>query len=777
MGVFGNTSLLGSANRLLGHLWDANTIGLWRFNELSSSDPALDEGGLYSMPVVNGPIILSPAGSIGGAREFTTESQRFTRTDNNPGILSQITAGDYSIEAWVRIDAKATDFRWFFTAGNGSLWGAFFGISPESHHPGSPATPGNYLTFGWNTNGPPSTLLIFCTSTVIVPMNQWVHVAAVRSGNTATLYLNGAATDAAFVNNFWGYNETYPRAAPSGPIPILTGADWFGFDPPSSPYCTFDDVRLSNIARTGAEVLASYNRGSHRSFAASVDSLRTGLVAYWTMDGDSNDSLGSYSGTDTAMSYSGAKINSGGVGNGTTSKIETVNIAELNGGGPRSISMWVKLGASTSGKAFFRMGTDANARTFGIFTNIRGVGTSEVYVSFYSCDIYSADSLLDSSFFHHVVVVHDGGTVTTSSCRIYVDGNLKSTTFVGSVTGPPATSSAVGRMFNDPTRFFDGTLDEVGLWNRGLTPNEIATVYAGGAGVRPPSLAPSNYPGKVKKQLPLGTTGPHGLAFDGTNMWSINYNGGGAGTADKINPTGESISATVSTSNGPVAIAYGGGYVWTSDNAGARISRIHVSTNAVTTIDPGKTNPYAIQYGDGYLWVGFQATDRLVSIDPSTLLVVTDVAAALSPANIRLTGGNVGWLSSGAEAKLQKFNTTTGVISNTYTLPSTNNYGMAWDGTNLWVSGASGKLSKVNVSDGSMVTYTLFGAGWLYDTYFDGASLWVCDVTNYFVHRLDLSGNILQTLCASKTPLSTWSDGTYVWVDSYDDNLVTKMYK
>ena len=59
--------------------------------------------------------------------------------------------------------------------------------------------------------------------------------------------------------------------------------------------------------------------------------LRDNIVAYYKLDGNSNDSVGTNNGTDTAITYSVAngKINQGAGYNGSTSKITISNTSVL----------------------------------------------------------------------------------------------------------------------------------------------------------------------------------------------------------------------------------------------------------------------------------------------------------------------------------------------------------------------------------------------------------------------------------------------------------------
>ena len=93
---------------------------------------------------------------------------------------------------------------------------------------------------------------------------------------------------------------------------------------------------------------------------------------------------------------------------------------------------------------------------------------------------------------------------TTSGMNVYVNGVLDNGTETGSSGGlelSPAVAvdglnigadQNVGPGDSTPSRFFDGQIDEVAIWDRVLTTDEIAALYNGGAGTaipEPGSLA------------------------------------------------------------------------------------------------------------------------------------------------------------------------------------------------------------------------------------------------------------------------------------------------
>lgn len=82
---------------------------------------------------------------------------------------------------------------------------------------------------------------------------------------------------------------------------------------------------------------------------------------------------------------------------------------------------------------------------------------------------------LDTSF-HLLTGTYDSAT---STYKIYVDGVLENTSVLaGMETYPTSTMyNLIGAVDSGTWQFFYGTMDEIGIWNRALTPCEVAGLY------------------------------------------------------------------------------------------------------------------------------------------------------------------------------------------------------------------------------------------------------------------------------------------------------------
>jgi hypothetical protein len=112
-------------------------------------------------------------------------------------------------------------------------------------------------------------------SVATIPLRQWTNVAVVADATTLTFYINGA------VDNKYT-DLTGPLTTDSRPLRIGSDPDYS-----ARPWAAIDEVRIWNIARSEAEIMAAMN--------TPIVPL-PGLVAAYHLDGDANDATGAHNG-------------------------------------------------------------------------------------------------------------------------------------------------------------------------------------------------------------------------------------------------------------------------------------------------------------------------------------------------------------------------------------------------------------------------------------------------------------------------------------------------
>lgn len=212
--------------------------------------------------------------------------------------------------------------------------------------------------------------------------------------------------------------------------------------------------------------------------------LTTNLVSYWKLDGDSTDSVGTNTGTDTAISYSSGngKINQGAGFNGTSSTIvgSAVNLTTS-----LTISCWVKTTQTpaVTNPLLFGFYTTGNVVVGLFLRNTNALARLLVEDSAATLAGINSGAAINDGNWHFLV-----GTLTSgapSTIELWIDGVSQGTTtatFGGNFNGPTA------RMGQQATGliFYSGAVDECAQWSRAITSTEIAQLYNSGSGLQYP---------------------------------------------------------------------------------------------------------------------------------------------------------------------------------------------------------------------------------------------------------------------------------------------------
>ena len=203
--------------------------------------------------------------------------------------------------------------------------------------------------------------------------------------------------------------------------------------------------------------------------------LTDNLVAYYKLDGNANDSHGTYNGT-----VSGAATTS-------TGKINTAYTFDgddyISIGRPVtnnfSISLWVKITefpSTTTPRQICTLGGDSATPS----------PTNYFYVTTTQDDIINAGNhasgivtdTLSTGVWYHIVYMS-----STSSSELYINGVSQ-----GTGSGQSEYSSgycAIGNLRSQDD-CVNGIIDEVGIWSRALTASEVEELYNSGAGLSYP---------------------------------------------------------------------------------------------------------------------------------------------------------------------------------------------------------------------------------------------------------------------------------------------------
>lgn len=365
-------------------------------------------------------------------------------------------------------------------------------------------------------------------------INKWYYFVGTYDGSNIKFYLDGVEKISEIANGSLLSN--------SSPLTIgsaLNGSYFDGF---------IDEVKIYNYARTPAQIKADYNSGTSKGAAFSISGnvspdtpgdikLSDGLAGYWKMDegswGAVTDSSGN--GNDgTAQGDAVPGVGKFGNGGSFDGDGDYITVANVFGGSaatvPFTASAWIYPTVVSGWNTVMGEGCTgfdlavANSRLY--FGRNCGGGV------FYN----TGASSISVDQWYHVVAVYDGTNIDA-----YIDG-IK---YSGGAVNYTHTQLNIGSYHDNGAEFFDGTIDEVRIYNRALSSREVNTLYEWAPGPvghwKMDEASWSGISGEVKDSSGYGNNGTRG--GDATTLIPGKY--GRAGTFDGAGDYIEGVSSNI----------------------------------------------------------------------------------------------------------------------------------------------------------------------------------------------------------------------------------------
>ncbi len=208
------------------------------------------------------------------------------------------------------------------------------------------------------------------------------------------------------------------------------------------------------------------------SFTSAFDFKDGTIVSYYKLD---NDNLNDYFNLNN-LANTGTTNVSGLIGSARNVEnnqymSKTTPSGLVTGAGDRTACMWIYPTNLTDARVFFGYGGAGESKDFILLT----LSDSKVRFTFSGTDIDSTTTLSTETWYY-ICGVQDSGTQ-----RLYINAEANGTATVTLDT--EVSTLFIGTSNTDQSLEFRGRIDEVGYWNRTLTPSEISELYNSGTGL------------------------------------------------------------------------------------------------------------------------------------------------------------------------------------------------------------------------------------------------------------------------------------------------------
>jgi len=214
--------------------------------------------------------------------------------------------------------------------------------------------------------------------------------------------------------------------------------------------------------------------------------LWNGMLAYYTGDNTADDAKGTAHGTLTnGATYGTGKINGGFSFDGINDTVTLSNtVTKFSSSTPFTYNVWVK---AVSRTGFIYM--DANATTAG--TAIGFLGGALAFAIGDVAQWFGTSVVIPLNTWTMVTITYNGIVNQSNNLLFYTNGTLAQGLKMDVSFSLPNASSNKQIGSGGWRIYFNGNIDELGIWGRELTTAEVTELYNAGAGKQYVSPTPT----------------------------------------------------------------------------------------------------------------------------------------------------------------------------------------------------------------------------------------------------------------------------------------------
>jgi hypothetical protein len=202
-----------------------------------------------------------------------------------------------------------------------------------------------------------------------------------------------------------------------------------------------------------------------------VDPGATNLVSHYAFEGDTSDSTGAHPGTPVGSpDFVAGKVGKAVTLNGTGDYIELTGYTGILGASAITATAWVNTVSTTTG-AILGWGPNVAGQRFGFRIN-----DGRLRFEHHGGNVQGDTSVNDGAWHHVAVTIQENATISHPEVILWLDGrdDTRPTTDPDAFNITAASDARIGSRPAADDRFFMGEIDELYIYDRALTPGEIA---------------------------------------------------------------------------------------------------------------------------------------------------------------------------------------------------------------------------------------------------------------------------------------------------------------
>ena len=195
-----------------------------------------------------------------------------------------------------------------------------------------------------------------------------------------------------------------------------------------------------------------------------------GVLSWWTGDGDATDLAGSNSGTlNNGVTFQQGEVADAFRTHGDSDFVSAPTTNLPTGNADRTMELWVKINSFPASESFI-----AGYGEFGTFNATYQLGTSGSQLFFSQWGAAVLGPTLQAGQWYHLAVTNIGNSIA-----LYVNGSAVASRSL-TVNTAGSTQFCIGGIAGSlgDSRRLDGEVDEVAVYNRALSADEIQSIYA-----------------------------------------------------------------------------------------------------------------------------------------------------------------------------------------------------------------------------------------------------------------------------------------------------------